>query len=382
MDGRREIKPLTSLRFIFAILVFLCHCYIGEKPVFPEGFIGVEFFFILSGFIISYTYKDKILDRKFSFKEFFSARVARIYPLHLATFFIALMLIIRDFLKDQTALSELPWVKMFFNITLLQSFIPVHSFIFSFNIISWSISDELFFYLMFPLLIWFFNRHRAKTVITAGILALTLYFTAAFFVPERYHHAIFYINPFLRIYDFILGIALFHLYRYIKSLNIINKPAASEPAIKGKGVFSRKATATLVEIISVCLLVVMVIFSNRFPQVYSYGSYYWIPLALLVLCFTQLFGEGVITKILSLKPFVFLGKISFCFYMLHYMMIRLVPAAMRFVFKINTDLLNPAVKFTVVFASVLAASIICFYFFETPANKFVRKLLTGKNGRR
>jgi peptidoglycan/LPS O-acetylase OafA/YrhL len=48
------IKPLASLRFLFALCVFLSHYAIGEKPIFYEGYIGVEFFFILSGFIISY----------------------------------------------------------------------------------------------------------------------------------------------------------------------------------------------------------------------------------------------------------------------------------------------------------------------------------------
>jgi peptidoglycan/LPS O-acetylase OafA/YrhL len=173
-------------------------------------------------------------------------------------------------------------------------------------------------------------------------------------------------------YDFILGVALFHVYQYIKSLDIPKDKAAS----------SRKIPATLIEITAVCLLVVMVLLADKIPNVYRFGSYYWIPMALLILCFTQLFGEGIITKLLSLKPFVFLGKLSFSFYLIHHMMLRLVPATIRHVFKIDIDLFNPAVKFTMIFVVVLAASIIVFYFFEIPANKFVRKLLAGKNGRR
>jgi peptidoglycan/LPS O-acetylase OafA/YrhL len=371
-NSRQEIKPLTSLRFIFAFLVFLCHCLIGENVIFQEGFIGVEFFFILSGFILSYNYKDKIADKKISFKEFFSARIARIYPLHLATFLMALMMLIRDFLRAQGTLSGFPWIKMLFNITLLQSFIPVHSFILSFNIISWSISDELFFYLMFPLLICFFNRRRIKTIITAGVSALIIYFTATVFVPEQHHYSIFYANPFFRIYDFILGVALFHVYQYIKSLDII----------KNRIISSKKILVSLIEIIPVCILVIAVLMAKKIPPVYRFGSYYWIPMGLLVLCFTQVFGEGIVTKILSLKPFVFLGKISFSFYLLHHMMLRLVPAAIRRIFKTDIDLFTPFVKFGIIFMFVLAASTICFYFFETPANKFIRKLLAGEKGRR
>jgi peptidoglycan/LPS O-acetylase OafA/YrhL len=64
------IKPLTSLRFLFALCVFLSHYTINGSPVFYEGYIGVEFFFILSGFIISYKYAERIKNSAVSIKEF------------------------------------------------------------------------------------------------------------------------------------------------------------------------------------------------------------------------------------------------------------------------------------------------------------------------
>ena len=58
------IYPLTSLRFFFALIVFLSHYSRKGEAIFAEGDIGVEFFYILSGFIISYTYKNKFADGK------------------------------------------------------------------------------------------------------------------------------------------------------------------------------------------------------------------------------------------------------------------------------------------------------------------------------
>ena len=58
------INTLTSLRFIFALMVFGAHCYTIDKffdtHFFKEGFVGVSFFFVLSGFIIAYNYQEKL----------------------------------------------------------------------------------------------------------------------------------------------------------------------------------------------------------------------------------------------------------------------------------------------------------------------------------
>ena len=62
------INTLTSLRFIFAIMVFGAHCYVIDNHFdihfFKEGFVGVSFFFMLSGFIIAYNYQKKFSENK------------------------------------------------------------------------------------------------------------------------------------------------------------------------------------------------------------------------------------------------------------------------------------------------------------------------------
>ena len=97
------IKPLTSLRFVFALMVFASHLsFLEYSPnesirnaylsVFREGYIGVSFFFILSGFILAYNYGARILDSITDIGSFLKARFARIYPLHLLTMLMAIPL--------------------------------------------------------------------------------------------------------------------------------------------------------------------------------------------------------------------------------------------------------------------------------------------------
>ena len=62
------IDTLTSLRIFFALMVFGAHYYVLDASfdahVFKEGFVGVSFFFVLSGFIIAYNYQEKLLTKR------------------------------------------------------------------------------------------------------------------------------------------------------------------------------------------------------------------------------------------------------------------------------------------------------------------------------
>jgi peptidoglycan/LPS O-acetylase OafA/YrhL len=279
------IKPLTALRFFFALCVFLSHYAIGEKPVFYEGYIGVGFFFILSGFIIAYNYKGKIREKTIFSKDtkaFIIARIARIYPLHCVTFLFVLLLTVRGVIKQGTAF---PWKPLWFNVTLLHSFIPIKAWYFSFNAVSWSISDELFFYLMFPVLLAGFANIKRKLLLISGLCVLGIYSAATVMVPNQYHHALFYINPFIRIIDFIIGIGIFSVWEYLQRDEIKHNRVV---------VFlTRKVIATIIEVLVVFLLIGMVLLSDHVPQVYRYASYYWLPMALVIFVFALANGGGV-----------------------------------------------------------------------------------------
>ncbi len=356
------IKPLTSLRFFFAFMVFLHHYVIAGKPIFAEGYIGVSFFFILSGFILSYSYKERLSSGKVSKGGFWIARFARIYPLHLLTLLVAIVL-----LHPQIQAIGA-------NLFLVQSFIPERTIYFSCNSVSWSISDEMFFYLLFPVILFLFSKAapRIKIGCFAGILIL--YFALVLTTPDTYHHALFYVNPLFRLLDFVIGILLFETWEKIHPLSPKNGYSPSP-------FFSRVAVATVIEMLAIGLLAFCISQADTIPDVYRYGSYYWIPMALIIYIFAQP-GEGrprgYISRLLSWKPLVICGEISFGFYMIHQLAIQISNAAFAKMGLVPGELS----RFILIFGLILTASVLSFHFFETPVNRWIKKQYQKYNERR
>ena len=113
-----RIESLTSLRFFAALLVLLNHCEFLRHSdsvllsnlfnyIFSQGHIAITFFFILSGFIMSLSYSDRINNKKVSYIQFYIARISKLYPLHLLTFFLALPLVIYSIYKGSDTLNSL-----------------------------------------------------------------------------------------------------------------------------------------------------------------------------------------------------------------------------------------------------------------------------------
>ena len=182
-DGA-HIRPLTSLRF-FAALWVVAYAYwpdlaTSAMPGFiRKGYLGVELFFTLSGFILCHVYLTAFADGAFSYGKFLWARLARVYPLHIATLagigFMALAALRLGFSVDRNVLA---WSALPANLMLTQAWglAPVAGW----NHPSWSISAEWFAYLSFPLFAWSMIRlWRHPRLAACGALGLlwTLYAT-------------------------------------------------------------------------------------------------------------------------------------------------------------------------------------------------------------
>lgn len=174
MKNYGKLDQLTALRFFAALMIVIHHSadIFGIKAAGVNWGQGVSFFFVLSGFILAYVYPR--LDSKPEVLRFWRARVARIWPAYLFCFALGLLLV-RYPWGTTTALA---------NLLMIQAWIPLSSFYFSYNAVSWSISTEALFYLAFPLLIYRWTDYwRMKLIGTAIFLVFLIYVTNSFDLP-------------------------------------------------------------------------------------------------------------------------------------------------------------------------------------------------------
>lgn len=343
------INTLTSLRLIFALMVFGAHCYVIDDifstHFFKEGFVGVSFFFVLSGFIIAYNYQKKLQEKGITKRTFWVARIARVYPLHWLTLFIAVIL------GDYVVASEgLDWCRHFLaSLTLTHAYIPEADYYFSFNSPSWSLCCEQLFYICFPFLVPLTRNYKYLLYIfcvTAILLVVGMHFT-----PEEEIKGYWYVNPITRFPDFIAGMLLFPLYERLK-----DKPITFRQG-------------SLMEIASVILFLTFYMCASEIPKVYRYSCFYWLPVAVVLISFSL--QKGILSRILSHRFLVVGGEISYGFYLIHlFILLSYAKWQKEAGFDIAWYISVP-----VLFGITVLLSLLSYRYFERPMNKRVKSLL-------
>ena len=306
MPARRvQLNSLTGLRFFAAMAVVLYHLHLyfpaisGSLAIFGYGYTGVSFFFILSGFVLTWSHRPGVTARRFYWN-----RVARIWPLHVLTMILAL------WIPALSGSSWTGWSAAPFVLTLTQAWIPGSGFLSAFNGVSWSLSCEAFFYLLFPLL---FRRlgNRPRVSGIAGIVFLSLITAGVGFshyVSIPVANYLLGTLPVYRMGEFVLGMCL----------AIVMKRGWRPPL-------------RLLHALGLTALLAMGLFAapqilNRAPGAVPviYADIIMIPgfLALIATAATSdLSGRS---NILGSKALVRLGQWSFALYLVHELVIRLV----------------------------------------------------------
>ncbi len=289
-------RPIDSIRGIFSLLIVWHHlCPLFDIPYkYNYGNTIVLFFFMLSGFHITLTWKDKIDGHS---KDFIIKRCSKIFPIQWVMTFLFVL-----FGINIVSLWAIP-----FHLTLTQCLNPLWQVNFTLNVPSWFLSSLFICYLFTPVLLRWFNRNT-KLMSVLLMLVIVLFTAFLYFLPDSIGRRwIAYLNPFYRLMDYsvgmVLGIYWNNLFGFIdKKLNI------------------RNLLCTLIEFVSV----VFVFFFMTYTPVFKLNSYrvlFYPFILLFIIVFT--YSNGYISRLLSNKYLYKLGILSMSIYMSHYLILEL-----------------------------------------------------------
>jgi peptidoglycan/LPS O-acetylase OafA/YrhL len=357
----QDLKPLTSLRFIAAIWVLLYHFKdhlglgMGQFGLVADGYLGVDLFFTLSGFILAHVYLTSLEEERFGYGGFLKNRIARVYPMHLAALAAMIVLFV-----GATAMGAGVGSAAAFK----WSDLPAHLFMVhawgateavGWNFPSWSISAEWAAYLIFPLIAGAVLKGRQHSGwVAAGALALCVW---SFWALSNLHNALPWVGR-----DFSQMTAQIGALRILPSffLGVALYAFARDHA-------APKSWAWPIVLVSAGWIVAVTTLG-------WWEGLTWFGLAGLLYGMAETSRHGVDAP-MSGRVFVFLGAASYALYMLHLPVdIVWFHALERIGVTESSDLIVRIGATVGVFVACIVTSIFAYLWLEEPARKWIRKL--------
>jgi peptidoglycan/LPS O-acetylase OafA/YrhL len=371
---QHKYRVLDSWRGLCAILVALFHfrnevfSHLHGAAFINNAYLFVDFFFVLSGFVIFANYEEK-LRAGFGFRKFMLLRFGRVYPLHifilsgLVALEAAQLLIPQlrqyavqlPFAGEDNRLEFLPAQILLLHGTGLSEQL-------SFNFQSWTISAEFYAYALFAALILVLRKG------TCAALAVIVFLGGAFLIHKQVYLNTTYEFGFVRcLYSFALGAIVWRIFQRSGAWDSYSR---SRPFIVH--------AAELGAVTAVILCVSCASGLNTMMLPFLFAAVIWL----------FAFQSGVVSHVLSKTPFLFMGALSYSVYMLHGPVngkFGVVFNALRQAFPghetvINGEALWGATRLegdlvaVLYLAIVMAGAVLTYYCIEMPCRNFFRRL--------
>lgn len=297
-----RLDSLTTLRGFAALSIFAIHAgdllpfssdSLARAPI-NAGVTAVSFFFILSGFVLTYSRQASV---NWDVKGYYVARIARVYPAFLVAWAFGVVV---SALQDDAPRGP---ARILFGATLLQSWIPSEQWYFAINGVSWTLSCEIFFYACFPLLYTYLSRRslpQLLLVLSAG-LGTAIVSAVALSTEEELHPDSVLVwaalhLPITRLAEFVsgcVGAILLH-----RNVNVPLKPALSGA------------------LIAYCVA------GWLFPAAPSLLLVTLIPYLAVIMALARRDASGSTGRGLQRRGLVWFGELSYCFYLVHQLVLR------------------------------------------------------------
>jgi peptidoglycan/LPS O-acetylase OafA/YrhL len=347
-----RLDSLTGLRFVAALSVVLLHVTasrVNDQPLVglglfagrlaELGYLGVTFFFALSGFVLTWS----AAGIKLSAGAFYRRRFARVYPLHLITTVIAG---IGGLILGVTA-GPGTWTAI---LLLAQAWVPDVHWYFALNSVSWSLSCEAFFYALTPVVLIIAARGSLRAVwlgvalVGGAVLAATFLVLS---VSPAWDQRV-WVSPWYSLVSFVAGVAL---------AKTLQEGVAVWPSL-------RVAGCALAAVVGV---VILASWGKVWPR--SVATIVVLPAIVLVLgaaARADLAGRG---SWLSHQWVVLAGQWSFALYLVHPLLLHAIQRGWQPPVLSGPSAVLELLGFVVTATGAAAAA---YYIVERPAERWIR----------
>lgn len=314
----KKISVLQSWRALFIIMICIEHMALTNKLSFwAAGGEGVTFFIVLSGFLMSYVYLDRMHDYSIKAqKDFLIKKIKKFYPLHIMALLAALLLNVLVVLKNEgiaiASLTDLA-VKTVLNALFLQVYVPIDGiFMNNVNGVAWFLSAIVFCYANSVFAIGFVKRIDKKGKLLLGFAGCLILHTVLveIFRKNDYRTFVLYVFPFFRFLEYFIGM-------------LIGKWFVSYKMEIGK------KTGTLLEILAIVIFFVNhTLVQNGFWADKGIKYNYFVLGTAMVIVTIFAFEAGYVSSLLKNRVLVYIGNISFDIYIMHQVIIKYVTTAL------------------------------------------------------
>ncbi len=356
------LPALTGIRTLLAIFIILFHFtppHLGLLyPFIDNGYVFVGVFFLISGYVLTYNYADR--GSTLSKREFWLARFSRLYPVYLLVLILSGSMLREEWHARSHAEF---WQGIVLTPLVLQGWSPsVATF---WNTVAWTLTSEIVLYAAFP---WLIRLRWPKRPVQLIALLITLWVIGL--VP---HSLYLYLNP-----DHIVGridrYSSSELIRFLKYTPLPYVCTFLSGVTLGKLQHALVLTPRQRLLLSAVSLALVCVFFytlvSHTPYLLMHGGLMTPVFAALVL---GLSGPHPISAIFSWRPLLLIGESSYCLYLLHFNVFRLlhnhhVPE------RLHLAALDPWLSYVILVLLALAV----FRFVEVPARKAILRRFSRK----
>jgi len=370
INMKKRIEGLQTLRGIAFLLIFVSHCSFITSRTTYFGAFGVSLFIVLSGFLDMVRFDEKPSENTSTRVK---GKLKKVYPLHIVTMVGALPFAVHDIILGSESVSGLI-AKIVANLLLLQGYIPVKTMYFSLNAVAWYLTLVLTVTVISPRLACLIKRIKNVTCTNANnyarwggiacaiIIILQTIWSAVCKNSTAFHWMI-YINPLLRILDYILGMISGYVY--------VARQENSEDTHEHRRIPKPIAVCTF--IIATLAMLIISCLKEESPWMLVVV---WAPLstaAVYIFALSEDFPKSFRRLLFENKALEWIGNISFELFLIHQLVIRYWNSIML---PIETIIMKVASAFI-----CLALSIMCAYIWRLIIQSLKQTVVKAANSK-